>query len=128
MENPKNNLATEIIAEDGVLLGKYFFENRSAATYYELPTNLINALISTEELEDLNQIMIKQLKNRYNDPTMNKRFIIGIDRAKMKLYDVEQTAQGDIVDSGQDEPVFDKSKFGTNMEKKNYDKFSDLKI
>ena len=46
----------------------------------------------------------------------------------MKLYDVEQTAQGDIVDSGQDEPVFDKSKFGTNMEKKNYDKFSDLKI
>ena len=90
--------------------------------------DLMFALISTEELEDLNQIMIKQLKNRYNDPTMNKRFIIGIDRAKMKLYDVEQTAQGDIVDSGQDEPVFDKSKFGTNMEKKNYDKFSDLKI
>ena len=90
--------------------------------------DLMFALISTEELEDLNQLMIKQLKNRYNDPTMNKRFIIGIDRAKMKLYDVEQTAQGDIVDSGQDEPVFDKSKFGTNMEKKNYDKFSDLKI
>ncbi len=50
LENPKNNLATEIIAEDGVLLGKYFFENRSAATYYELPTNLINALISTEDI------------------------------------------------------------------------------
>ena len=46
--------------------------------------------------------MVKQLKNRYNDPTMNKRFVIGIDRAKMKLYDVEQSAQNDIIDSGQD--------------------------
>jgi len=61
------------------------------------------ALISTEELEQLNQIMVKQLKNRYNDPTMNKRFVIGIDRAKMKLYDCEQSAQNDILDSGQDE-------------------------
>ena len=50
LENPKNNLATEIITEDGVLLGKYFFENRSAARYYELPNNLINALISTEDI------------------------------------------------------------------------------
>ena len=90
--------------------------------------DLMFALISTEELEDLNQIMIKQLKNRYNDPTMNKRFIIGIDRAKMKLYDVEQVAQGDIVDSGQDDAVFDKSNFGSKMEKKSYEKFSDLKI
>ena len=56
------------------------------------------ALISTEELEDLNQICVKQLKNRYNDPTMNKRFILGIDRAKMRLYDVEQEAQKDLVD------------------------------
>jgi replicative DNA helicase len=90
--------------------------------------DLMFALISTEELEDLNQLMIKQLKNRYNDPTMNKRFIIGIDRAKMKLYDVEQVAQGDIVDSGQDDAVFDKSNFGSKMEKKSYEKFSDLKI
>ena len=59
------------------------------------------ALISTEELEALNQIMVKQLKNRYNDPTIFKRFIIGIDRAKMRLYDVDQNAQSDIVDSGQ---------------------------
>ena len=58
------------------------------------------ALISTEELEGLNQIMVKQLKNRYNDPTINKRFVIGIDRAKMRLYDCEQKAQNDIVDSG----------------------------
>ena len=62
------------------------------------------ALISTEELEEMNQIMVKQLKNRYNDPTINKRFAIGIDRAKMRLYDVEQSAQSDIADSGQEDP------------------------
>ena len=61
------------------------------------------ALISTEELEELNQIMVKQLKNRYNDPTMFKRFVVGIDRSKMKLYNVEDNAQTNIVDSGQDE-------------------------
>jgi replicative DNA helicase len=64
--------------------------------------DLMFALISTEELEQMNQILVKQLKNRYNDPTMNKRFIIGIDRAKMRLYDVDQSAQTDLVDSGQD--------------------------
>ena len=61
------------------------------------------ALISTEELEALNQIMVKQLKNRYNDPTMFKRFVVGIDRSKMKLYNVEDSAQKNIVDSGQDD-------------------------
>jgi replicative DNA helicase len=65
--------------------------------------DLMFALISTEELEQMGQIMVKQLKNRYNDPTVNKRFIVGIDRAKMRLYDCEQTAQDDILDSGQDE-------------------------
>ena len=65
--------------------------------------DLMFALISTEELEGLNQIMVKQLKNRYNDPTVFKRFVVGIDRAKMRLYDCEQSAQEDIVDSGQDE-------------------------
>jgi len=65
--------------------------------------DLMFALISTEELEGMNQLMVKQLKNRYNDPTVNKRFCIGIDRAKMKLYDVEQSAQSDIQDSGQDD-------------------------
>ena len=64
--------------------------------------DLMFALISTEELEEVNQIMVKQLKNRYNDPTINKRFVVGIDRAKMKLFDVEQSAQQDIIDSGQD--------------------------
>ena len=70
--------------------------------------DLMFALISTEELEELNQIMVKQLKNRYNDPTINKRFVIGIDRAKMRLYDCEQKAQNDIVDSGQDEEYNEK--------------------
>ena len=65
--------------------------------------DLMFALISTEELESLGQIMVKQLKNRYNDPTINKRFIAGIDRAKMRLYDCEQSAQEDILDSGREE-------------------------
>ena len=65
--------------------------------------DLMFALISTEELEALGQIMVKQLKNRYNDPTVFKRFVVGIDRAKMRLYDVEQSAQKDILDSGQEE-------------------------
>ena len=70
--------------------------------------DLMFALISTEDLEPLNQIMVKQLKNRYNDPTMNKRFVVGIDRAKMRLYDCEQKAQEDIVDSGQEEEYNDR--------------------
>ena len=65
--------------------------------------DLMFALISTEELEGLNQIMVKQLKNRYNDPTIFKRFVIGIDRAKMRLYDCEQKAQEDILDNGQED-------------------------
>ena len=65
--------------------------------------DLMFALISTEELEQLGQIMVKQLKNRYNDLNMNKRFVIGVDRAKMRLYDCEQSAQEDLLDSGQDE-------------------------
>src|SRR5210317_1035675 len=65
--------------------------------------DLMFALISTEELEELGQILVKQLKNRYNDPTIHKRFVIGIDRAKMRLYDCEQSAQQDILDNGKDE-------------------------
>ena len=65
--------------------------------------DLMFALISTEELEGLGQILVKQLKNRYNDPTIHKRFVVGIDRAKMRLYDCEQSAQDDILDNGKDE-------------------------
>ncbi|RPH07754.1 MAG: DNA primase [Alphaproteobacteria bacterium TMED194] len=84
------------------------------------------ALISTDELEELNQIAVKQLKNRYNDPTSNKRFVLGVDRAKMKLYDVEIKAQDDIVDKNQienDTPLFDKSTIGSR-----YEKFQKLKV
>jgi len=73
------------------------------------------ALISNEELDALNQIVVKQLKNRYNDPTVNKRFVVGIDRSKMRLYDVENEEQKDLVNSGQDVAVFDKTDFGSNQ-------------
>jgi len=79
------------------------------------------ALISSEELQDLNQFMVKQLKNRYSDPGMHRRFVIGVDRSKMKLYDVEQSAQEDVVDDG---PVFDKSDTGERL-KQEKGKFKD---
>ena len=82
------------------------------------------ALISTEELEGLNQLMVKQLKNRYNDPTTNRKFMIGVDRAKMKLYDVEATAQKGLVLSGQ-EPDID-TKFGSSIRTSR--DFSDFKM
>jgi len=77
------------------------------------------ALITSEELEKLGQIQVKQLKNRFSDPTINKRFVLGIDKSRMKLYDVENSAQEDIVDSGQE--------FSTNNRFKQ-DKFKTLKV
>lgn len=74
--------------------------------------DLMFALISTEELEKLGQIMVKQLKNRYSDPTRNKRFMIGVDRPRMKLFDVEGDAQEGLQDAGNDTPVFDNTKAG----------------
>ena len=82
--------------------------------------DLMFALISNEELDDLNQIAVKQLKNRYNDPTMNKRFVLGIDRAKMRLFDVDSSEQTELVDSGQEDlVVFDKTDFN---------KYDDFKV
>jgi len=80
------------------------------------------ALISSEELEAKNQIMVKQLKNRYNDPTINRKFIIGVDRSKMRLYDVEQKAQEDLVESGQSDTSI------TSKFTKKLGEFSDFKI
>ncbi len=82
--------------------------------------DLMFALISNEELDELNQIAVKQLKNRYNDPTTNKRFVVGIDRAKMKLFDVGEDEQKGLADSNQRkgaddkfaEAVFDQTEFG----------------
>jgi replicative DNA helicase len=84
--------------------------------------DLMFALISTEELEGLGQLMVKQLKNRYNDPTLNRRFVVGIERAKMRLFDVdssEQTLQDDT-------PVFSKSSFGSGMDAEKKDKLKKL--
>jgi len=89
--------------------------------------DLMFALIRSEELDQLNQVMIKQLASRYGDPTVYKRFVLGINRAKMQLYDVEDSAQDGIVDSGQDvedTPVFDKSTFGRRQRREGgYDSF-----
>ena len=70
------------------------------------------AIMNSDEMEQLNQLMVKQLKNRYNDPTLYKRFVVGVDRAKMRLYDVEQNAQQDIVDNG---PVMDNTAVGKGL-------------
>jgi KaiC/GvpD/RAD55 family RecA-like ATPase len=88
--------------------------------------DMMFALISTEELEQLNQMMVKQLKNRYTDPNKNKRFVIGVDKTKMRLYDVDQTAQRNISDSGQeDKPI---NTFG-NRERRDFgSKFGNLKV
>jgi len=84
--------------------------------------DLMFALISSEELEEMGQIMVKQLKNRYNDPTHFKRFTLGIDRSKMRLYDIEQSSQDGITDSGQDKPL---NTFGNRekTQKKSFDGF-----
>lgn len=86
------------------------------------------ALISTEELEQLNQLMVKQLKNRYNDPNTFKRFVVGIDRGKMKLYDVEQGAQDDIVDSGQVPPDKPLNTFGERERTSKFKNFGGFKV
>ena len=83
------------------------------------------ALITSDELEELDQLVVKQLKNRYNDPTIFKRFVIGIDRSRMKLYDCEQEAQEELIESAvnDDVPVFDR---GRNDGQKR--DFNDFKI
>lgn len=88
--------------------------------------DLMVALIRSDELDQLNQVMIKQLASRYSDPTINKKFVIGVDRSKMRLYDVESSAQENLTDSNQvieDSPVFDNSTFGKRSKKK-FDTFN----
>ena len=83
------------------------------------------ALISSEELEGLSQLLVKQLKNRYGDPSYFKKFVIGVDRSKMKLYNVEASAQSGISESGQEDdlPVFDKSDFGKRIKSEAFEDF-----
>ncbi len=86
------------------------------------------ALISTEELEQLNQIMVKQLKNRYNDPTLHKRFMIGVDRAKMRLYDLEVDAQNGLADIGRSDDDFSEESSFNNVFRRNQKNYSGIKI
>ena len=86
-------------------------ENTAESFGLPATADLFLAIITSEELESLNQLMIKQLKNRYNDPTTNRRFVVGVDRAKMRMYDVDQSAQQDV-SSEVDAPTFDNTKFG----------------
>ena len=83
--------------------------------------DLMFALISTEELEKLGQLMVKQLKNRYNDPTNHKRFVVGVDRSKMRLYDVDESEQ--TLTQDQDTPVFDKSNSGEKIKSERFEGF-----
>jgi hypothetical protein len=85
------------------------------------------ALITNEELQQLNQIMVKQLKNRYSDPNDYKRFVVGVDRAKMRLYDTEPDAQNGITDSGQPDDTPPLNTFG-NRERKFNKNFGGLKV
>ena len=80
--------------------------------------DLMFALISTDELKDLGQMVVKQLKNRYSDPSLNRKFIVGCDMAKMTLYNVEQSAQDDLIDDN----VFDNTEISQNMKEK-FDEF-----
>jgi replicative DNA helicase len=90
--------------------------------------DLMLALIATEELDQMNQIMVKQLKNRYSDPNFYKRFVVGVDRKQMRLYDVEMSAQANISQQGTtsvdiDVPMFDQSSFGKRMKQTNFEGF-----
>ena len=102
-------------SRSGFVSSEVGLEDTSESFGLPATADFMFALISNEELDELNQMAVKQLKNRYNDPTVNKRFVIGIDRAKMRLFDVKPSDQNDLVDSGQEdftEPVFDKTDFG----------------
>jgi len=86
--------------------------------------DLMFALIATDDMEALNQLMVKQLKNRYNDPTIHKKFVVGIDRAKMRLYNVEESAQT----LNDEAPVFNKTVFGQGVDDEKKKRFKDLTI
>ena len=110
----------------GYLSSDVGLEDTSESFGLPATADFMFALISNDELEELGQIKVKQLKNRYNDPAVNRAFIIGVDRSKMRLYDVEQSAQ-QIVDSNQEsKDKIDKPSGPQEVDA--YDKFSDFKI
>ena len=107
-------------------------DNTSESFALPATADFMFALISTEDLEGLNQILVKQLKNRYDDPSSNRKFIIGVNKAKMKFYDVEQSAQKDILDGPKtkhiDKPVMDNSSFGERYDEEQKMRFVTKKV
>ena len=115
---------------DGYNSSDIGLDNTSESFALPATADFMFALISTEELQDLNQIMVKQLKNRYDDPSINRRFVIGVNRAKMKFYDVEQSAQKDILD-GPSQHKYSGSTFsdgGFTTKKASRKDFSELRL
>jgi hypothetical protein len=102
-------------------------ENTSESFGLPATADFMFALIVTDELNELGQVLVKQLKNRYNDTLVNRKFVIGCDRAKMKFYDVEGNAQAGLVNSGQ--AISTTDSFGVGFDGKNFDKdFDDDKF
>lgn len=102
VENDVAMLSATQVNRTGYMSSDVGLENTSESFGLPATCDLMFAIIISEELEKLGQIVIKQLKNRYNDPTTNRRFALGVDRAKMRLYDVEPSAQDGILNSGQE--------------------------
>ena len=105
-------------------------ENTSESFGLPATVDLFLTIISNEDLDSMNQLLVKQLKNRFNDVTKNRRFVIGCDKSHMRLYDVAQSAQANISDSGQedDTPGFDKTSFGKSMKAERKDGYSKIKV
>lgn len=101
-------------------------EDTSESFSVPATSDFMFALVSTEEMQNLNQVMVKQLKNRYSDPNVNKRFVLGIDRSKMRLYDAEQSAQK-LADSGQDLEDKPLNRFGSSEKSRKFG-FGNLKV
>jgi len=120
-------LSATQVNRDGMNNTDIDMTNTSESIGLPQTVDMLFALISTEELDQLNQIIVKQIKNRYNDVNYYKRFVLGLDKSKMRFYDVEASAQKNISDSGQpkdDTPSFDRGRFGRGMKSEtNYNDF-----
>lgn len=110
-------LSATQVNRDGMNNTDVDMTNTSESIGLPQTVDMLFALIGTEELDQLNQIIVKQIKNRYNDVNYYKRFVLGLDKSKMRFYDVEASAQINIADSGQkkDIPSFDNGSFGKSM-------------
>jgi len=97
------------VNRSGFTASDFGLEDTSESFGLPSTADFMFALIQTEELEELNQILVKQLKNRYNDPVKNRNFVVGIDRAKMRLYDVEEEAQKELITEPKEKEIRTKS-------------------